>query len=160
MNNRLLNCHWAFQREALQFCFFFHCCEEQIYLFISQLLFSLERKKKKGKKINLGFESNRGERKFLFLYLYIMYIYTYTLSTHTLKEEWKWNARQRQLPLETVVFSLLQNPIVRVPQLLQVDSLTVFTLAASFPTKHDNKTKEAAFIRLLLVCCASHICAF
>lgn len=84
----------------------FHCCVEHIYIFISQLLFRLERERKKTFSFWRGLTKHLGEWRFLF------FIFIYTISS-----EWrKWNGRQRQPSLETVEFSLLENPIVQIPK--------------------------------------------
>lgn len=132
----------------------FHCCVEESYLFISQLLFRLEREREKKKLASEGLWQSTGVRGSLSFYIYI---YKYIYSLHSQENEmagkgsrhWRrWSLASRRILL------------CRFPQLLQVDSLTAFTLAVSFPTKQDDTTKETAFIRLLLVCCANHICTF
>lgn len=125
----------------------FHCCIEQIYLYIS---FQAREKAREKKTLpSEGVWQSTGVRgSFSFLYLY------------TLFQSRKWNGRQRQPSLETWSLASWRILLCRIPQLLQVDSLTAFTLAVSLPTKQDDTTKKTAFITFLLVCCASHICAF
>lgn len=124
----------------------FHCCVQQIYLYISFQAREKEERERENVAFWRSMTKHWGERKFLFLYLYILsFSQENEMAGRVSHHQRRWSLASKRIPL------------CRIPRLLQVDSLTAFTLAVSLPAKQDDTTKKTAFITFLPVCRASHI---